>query len=69
MTAAIFMGRIHRLERLYVDNPVYFLTFCTVDRKRILADEGIHDEEFEKLFIKGAEVTANSSPALAEGFF
>jgi len=35
--------RLHRLERLYVENPVYFVTFCTADRKAILADRTIHD--------------------------
>jgi len=37
------MERLHRLEQLYIEKPVYFLTFCTVDRKAILADEQIHD--------------------------
>ena len=36
------MERLHRLEQLYVDNPVYFLTFCTAGRKPILANEHIH---------------------------
>src|SRR5437016_2259422 len=36
------MERLHRLEHLYADNPVYFLTFCTADRKAILANEVIH---------------------------
>ena len=42
MTAAIFMERLHRLEQLYVDNPVYFLTFCTTNRKPILANDSVH---------------------------
>ena len=37
------MERLHRLEQLYIDNPVYFLTFCTVDRKPILAGGRIHN--------------------------
>jgi REP element-mobilizing transposase RayT len=36
------MECLHRLEQLYIDNPVYFLTFCTANRKAILANEGIH---------------------------
>jgi putative transposase len=36
------MERLHRLGQLYADNPVYFLTFCTADRKAILANEVIH---------------------------
>ena len=37
------MERLHRLEELYIDNPVYFLTFCTANRTAILANEPIHD--------------------------
>jgi len=37
------MERLHRLEQLYVENPVYFLTFRTDGRKSILADKAIHD--------------------------
>jgi REP element-mobilizing transposase RayT len=37
------MERLHRLERLYVANPVYFVTFCTEDRKIILAHQSVHD--------------------------
>jgi REP element-mobilizing transposase RayT len=36
------MERLHRLEQLYVENPVYFLTFRTDGQKAILADETIH---------------------------
>jgi putative transposase len=43
VTAAIIMERLHRLEQLYSENPVYFLTFCAADRKAILADERIHN--------------------------
>jgi putative transposase len=43
VTAAIFMERLHRLERIYVENPVYFLTFCTYSRKPVLANRGIHE--------------------------
>jgi len=37
------MERLHRLERLYVENPVYFVTFCTEDRKPILSNLSVHD--------------------------
>jgi REP-associated tyrosine transposase len=43
VTAAIFMERLHRLERLSVENPVYFVTFCTEDRRPILARQKIHE--------------------------
>lgn len=36
------MERLHRLEQLYVDSPVCFLTLCTENRKAILANEAIH---------------------------
>jgi putative transposase len=37
------MERLHRLDRLYVENPVYFITFCTEGRKAILHHRQIHD--------------------------
>jgi len=40
---AILMERLHRLEQLYVDSPVYFLTLCTEGRKAILANRAIHN--------------------------
>jgi len=42
VTAANFMERLHRLERLHLENPVYFITFCTQERMTILANEQIH---------------------------
>jgi REP-associated tyrosine transposase len=36
------MERLHRLEQLYADNPVYFLTLCTAERKAILANAVVH---------------------------
>lgn len=36
------MERLHRLGRLYIDNPIYFLTFCTANRKAIFANESVH---------------------------
>ena len=37
------MERLHRLEQLYIDNPVYFVTFCTEGRKAFLAQQPIYD--------------------------
>jgi putative transposase len=37
------MERLHRLEQLHIENPVYFVTFCTEDRKPVLASQAIHD--------------------------
>ena len=34
--------RLQRLEWIYSDCPVYFLTACTHRRRRILANDGIH---------------------------
>jgi len=36
------MERLHRLERLHLENPVYFITFCTQERMTVLANEQIH---------------------------
>ena len=42
MTAANFMERLHRLEQLHVEYPVYFITFCTYKRMGTLANPQIH---------------------------
>lgn len=34
--------RLQRLDRLFTDCPVYFLTTCTAQRRAILANEGTH---------------------------
>lgn len=34
--------RLHRLEQLYVQNPIYFVTCCTDSRKSLLAGDNIH---------------------------
>ena len=47
MTAAVIMERLRRLERLYVEHPVYFVTFCTENRRMILATQPIHDAFIE----------------------
>lgn len=36
------MERLHRLERLFADNPVYFITFCTAARSKMLATPSNH---------------------------
>lgn len=35
-------GRLQRLEQTFGRKPVYFLTACTAQRRRILATEAIH---------------------------
>jgi len=37
------MERLHRLEQLYAENSVFFVTFCTEERKPILANPSVHD--------------------------
>jgi len=37
------MERLHRLDQLYLENPVYFVTFCTHARRAILAATKIHE--------------------------
>lgn len=37
------MERLHRLDQLYIENPVYFVTFCTHVRRTILATTKIHE--------------------------
>lgn len=42
MTAEHRKKRLHRLECIYVRSPVYFVTTCTFDRRKVLASEAIH---------------------------
>jgi REP element-mobilizing transposase RayT len=35
--------RLKRLDRLFVNHPLYFVTACTEDRKPILANAQVHD--------------------------
>jgi len=35
--------RLRRLERVYERHPIYFVTACVVDRRRILDNPAIHD--------------------------
>ena len=34
--------RLTRLNRIFVDDPVYFVTACTDERRRFLADPAVH---------------------------
>jgi REP element-mobilizing transposase RayT len=43
MTAENRTPRLHRLARIYVRSPVYFVTTCTANRRHILATEAIHE--------------------------
>ena len=42
-----FKPRLRRLDWLYTDCPIYYLTLCAQDRRRSLANSAIH-EEFTK---------------------
>lgn len=35
--------RLRRLDRVFVDSPVYFVTVCTFDRRPILDCESVHN--------------------------
>jgi hypothetical protein len=50
MTAENRKQRLHRLERIYVRSPIYFVTTCTTNRSNILATQTIHES-----FIRFAE--------------
>jgi putative transposase len=54
MTAENRKQRLHRLERIYVRSPIYFVTTCTADRRHILAVEAIH-ESFVRFAEEGSE--------------
>ena len=43
MTAENRTPRLHRLARIYVRSPIYFVTTCTANRRHILATEAIHE--------------------------
>lgn len=44
----VVVERLHRLERLHIENPIYFVTFCTHSRKQLLNCRSVHQtfEEF-----------------------
>jgi len=52
MTAEDRKKRLHRLELVYVRSPIYFVTTCTSDRRKLLASEAIH-EAFVSFALEG----------------
>jgi REP-associated tyrosine transposase len=52
-----FGQRPLRLERIFSIGPLYFVTFCTHERKRFLAKDEVHTAFV--LFAKRAEKTSN----------
>ena len=44
--------RLHRLELIYVRSPIYFVTTCTFERRKLLAREPIH-EAFVQFALQG----------------
>jgi len=43
MTADDRKQRLHRLDRIFVRTPIYFVTTCTRNRRAILARESVHE--------------------------
>jgi putative transposase len=43
MSAEIRKQRLRRLELVFVRSPIYFVTTCTANRRKILAAPGIHE--------------------------
>lgn len=37
------MAHLKRLDRVWVDHPIYFITTCIADRQRLLATEIMHE--------------------------
>lgn len=44
MTPMKHKPRLRRLDWLYMNSPIYYLTLCTQDRKHTLANMAIHQE-------------------------
>jgi putative transposase len=42
-------SHLRRLERIWIDNPIYFITTCTANRKKLLANEKAAAIIFEEL--------------------
>jgi REP-associated tyrosine transposase len=42
MTAANRKPRLRRLDRLFLDSPIYFITACTENRREFLATAAVH---------------------------
>jgi len=51
----VFGRRPLRLRRIFATGPLYFVTFCTYERKRFLAKDGVHTAFV--LFAKRADNT------------
>ena len=43
MSAENRKPRFHRLERVFVHSPIYFVTACTHERRKILASAKVHE--------------------------
>ncbi len=46
--------RLHRLEQLFVNHPIYFVTACTHNRLHLLANPAVHDA-LVQFFSRGLE--------------
>src|SRR5438067_1903462 len=42
MTAEVRKQRLHRLDRIFVRTPIYFVTTCTNNRRAVLATRSVH---------------------------
>jgi putative transposase len=75
MTAEHRKQRLHRLERIYVRSPIYFITSATADRLRILAmdDQRITLSQWMKSLKNNLSKTLRSAnvqpPHFQKGFF
>lgn len=47
-------GKPPRLARIFVNQPLYFVTLCTRDRKRLLGTADVH-EEFRAYCLRGVD--------------
>jgi hypothetical protein len=54
MTAENYGTRLHRLERVFLRAPRYFMTTCTHNRRDILANASVH-ESFLRFAEQGPE--------------
>src|SRR5205809_7738242 len=43
MSAENRKPRLHRLDRVFVHSPIYFVTACTHQRRKILATARVHE--------------------------
>lgn len=46
--------RLQRLKEIYQDQPIFFITFCTFERRPILADSKLH-ESFQAFCVKSRD--------------